>query len=286
MNARGGQRSPNRAAEDTLAAARRMMAEQFDIVRATEVGVVAGEVEPLHDMRVALRRLRTLLRTFGKACKLPGADRLERRLDRLQKALGPARDADVLIAILESRAVARLLNSLDAREQIIATQKKRRKDRKAAVQALLAGATHRRLKRDTARWLQTTTSTGRSVPPLRRIAAEAVQKALARVRKRSEMPAACPATAVHRLRIACRRARYLCEFFGAGPGDDLAQLALKFKAVQDVLGDVHDLDVLIVELNREHIAVPPALVGELGKRRQRLIRRFVKEWDRLQKSTS
>lgn len=276
MKTPANRRARKSAARGILAAAHRLMSEQLDLVFANERGVLAGEVEPLHDMRVALRRLRTLLRAFGKACALPGADRMERRLDSLQKALGPARDADVLIAILESRSVLRLLEGLDERERIVERQRELLRERKEAVRILLAGATYKRLKRDAAAFVQTIADTAPSgrIPSLSRVASTSIRKALERIRKRTAMPPSHPPPAVHRLRIACRRARYLCEFFAPILGKDTADLALKLKAMQDVLGDIHDLDVLTAELEREHVAVPPALVKSLAKRRTRLLRRF------------
>lgn len=271
------QRARSPAARGTLSATRRLMSEQLDLVFANEPGVLAGEVEPLHDMRVALRRLRTLLRAFGKACALPGADRMERRLDRLQKALGPARDADVLIAILESRSVLRLLEGLDERERIVERQRELLRERKEAVRILLAGATYKRLKRDAAAFVRAIPDAapgGARTPALRRVAETSIRKGLERIRKRTAMPPSHPPPAVHRLRIACRRARYLCEFFAPILGKETAALALKLKTMQDVLGDIHDLDVLTAELEREHIAVPPALVKSLVKRRARLLRQF------------
>ena len=64
--------------------------------------MLAGRIEPLHDMRVAIRRLRNLLKAFRKALPRPEADALEARFRRLSKKLGPARDMDVWMRALKS----------------------------------------------------------------------------------------------------------------------------------------------------------------------------------------
>jgi len=79
-------------------------------VRAQEVfahrdGVLAAaDVEPLHDMRVATRRLRAALELFDSC--FPRADFAQalRDVKRLADALGARRDLDVQIELLEGYA--------------------------------------------------------------------------------------------------------------------------------------------------------------------------------------
>src|SRR5579871_2580831 len=65
-------------------------------------GVREGEdIEAVHDMRVASRRLRAALSVFGAA--FPGRDfaRFERDVKAVTDALGAARDLDVMIDTLQ-----------------------------------------------------------------------------------------------------------------------------------------------------------------------------------------
>ena len=59
--------------------------------------------EATHDMRVALRRLRSATRTFGACYRGEGFRAFSRAGKRLRRRLGGLRDADVQLATLQSR---------------------------------------------------------------------------------------------------------------------------------------------------------------------------------------
>jgi CHAD domain-containing protein len=79
-------------------------------VRAGEVfehsdGVLdIGEIEPLHDMRVATRRLRAALEVFAPCFPPKRHRRALKRVKALADALGERRDRDVAIEFLERLA--------------------------------------------------------------------------------------------------------------------------------------------------------------------------------------
>jgi triphosphatase len=60
------------------------------------------DVEAIHDMRVAIRRLRSAFRTFGDCYPQKPLERIVRRTRRLGRKLGEVRDADVHLAALRS----------------------------------------------------------------------------------------------------------------------------------------------------------------------------------------
>lgn len=66
-------------------------------------GTRAGDdVEALHDMRVASRRLRSALSVFAEAYPARRFKPLEKQVAKVTDALGAVRDADVLIEFMES----------------------------------------------------------------------------------------------------------------------------------------------------------------------------------------
>ncbi|MCB0882813.1 MAG: CHAD domain-containing protein [Thermoleophilia bacterium] len=68
-------------------------------------------------------------------------------------------------------------------------------------------------------------------------------------------------TELHDMRIACKRLRYLLEIFGAAFTADLSPFVDEVKALQDVLGDIHDCDVQVPMLE-EHLRWLNAREGE------------------------
>jgi CHAD domain-containing protein len=63
-------------------------------------GVLAGDVEATHDMRVALRKLRTALRTFDDVLPKRATKRVGTTARRVARRLGVVRDADVHLGVL------------------------------------------------------------------------------------------------------------------------------------------------------------------------------------------
>src|SRR6185436_16839036 len=72
----------------------------------------AQDAEALHDLRVALRRLRSCLRAYDAILGPAIPKRLQRRMRKLAKRTGPGRDAEVRLKWLREEGSA-----LDDREQ-------------------------------------------------------------------------------------------------------------------------------------------------------------------------
>ena len=251
-----------RTAGDVLTVAIRTQAEAIlrghDDVRAS---ARAGGDAPdaVHDARVAVRRLRATLRAFA-----PWVATEDGTLDALTwwvRTLGAARDAEVqrdgLAALGRGLATA----TPDVRAGLVLLDGALRAahaEARAAVTTALASARCRDL---TAR-LDSLAAT----PPLAQGAGEdaaaalrpGVEHELGRVRRRtapvaswagpgSGEPRPAP-DVVHRLRKAARRARYAAEVL-AGSGDRAtdrwaADVVAHHHDLQDLLGTVHDADVL------------------------------------------
>jgi hypothetical protein len=78
----------------------------------------AGEVEALHDMRIAAKRLRYILETTAEACFGPYAQDAAKRAKDLQDLLGELHDCDVLLPrVQELHARLRDDDVLEARRR-------------------------------------------------------------------------------------------------------------------------------------------------------------------------
>ena len=114
------------------------------------------------------------------------------------------------------------------------------------------------------------------------LGAAAIRKALNRIEKRSDISSRNNPHEMHALRIACRRGRYVAELFGDALGRPVARLAKRLKALQDALGDIHDIDVRLEHLARQ--AHPPVvLTTRLRRVRKKCCKDFTKAWSRFEK---
>jgi hypothetical protein len=81
------------------------------------------------------------------------------------------------------------------------------------------------------------------------------------------------ATALHGLRIAAKRLRYLLELFAPCFGPYAATAAKKAKKLQDLIGEIHDCDVTLPRVE--------ALIAELRERDAADVRRLAGDADDL-----
>lgn len=110
--------------------------------------------ENLHQMRVGLRRLRTSLKVFDFALKLPKAAR-DRRLQEIARGLGTVRDLDVLHDLLINRYMVNL-PQLEQRQlyQVLSNLGKQRQVCFEKMGDLLRGDRYRTFKQAYAQWIR------------------------------------------------------------------------------------------------------------------------------------
>jgi len=115
-------------------------------------GVRGGQdVEALHDMRVATRRLRASLSVFQSAFPSRPFEKFERKISYLTDALGDARDTDVFIEFLK-KYVAGLSAEEKSEEfglhEFIKFQQKKREEQQVELLKTLRRLDPAELKRD------------------------------------------------------------------------------------------------------------------------------------------
>lgn len=85
-------------------AARTSLRQQLEELLRNLPGTRAGDnVEALHDMRVASRRLRSALSVFAASYPARQFGPLEKQVAKITDALGAVRDADVLIEFIQTQ---------------------------------------------------------------------------------------------------------------------------------------------------------------------------------------
>ena len=279
----GPSRMPGRANLDHVVAA---MSAQVAAIAAHAAGAKrARDPEEVHQMRVAVRRLRAVLRA-GRALFPEGwADDLRRELDWLGTRLGRVRDLDVLRAHLASQLGHRTAGGRAARERLL---RRLMADREAATAALRRALTGRRYAR-----LHPRLDAAVNAPPiptrdasLAGIAGAEFAKLRRAVRRLPKHPRA---EELHAIRIKVKRARYAAELVGPGLGRPGQRFIDKAKTVQDILGEHQDA-VTAERYIRRAIGAGPAarrladqLIRRQIARRAAAREAFAAQWPKLKR---
>ena len=205
-------------------------------------GVHLGEdPEALHQARVATRRLRSDLRTFGPLLDETWVSSLRDELRWLGAALGTVRDVDVLSLRFES--TSRQLSSADfypLRVMMTMLRAERRRRRRG-----LLNATGEPRYVGLLDQMVDAANDPRLLPPADR-PAEEVLLDLARVpferlmQTVSELPDEPADEDLHRIRIRAKRVRYAAEAVAPVVGKKAIRFAAAAAGLQDKLGDLQD----------------------------------------------
>jgi CHAD domain-containing protein len=214
-----------------------MLREQVRALVLHDAGTRRGvDPEELHRMRVAVRRLRAMLRAAKPMLREKWVRKLRNRLEWLGDALGPVRDMDVLRDYLRAEAAA-----LNRTEQ-------------AAIKPLLEALTAERA-RAQARMLDALRSPrycrlldrlDEAVDHPRVVMADVSLRAIAAeeyMRLQRAMLAHGPQPTdedLHATRIQGKRARYAAELAEVAVGEQATAFIRAAKRLQDVLGEHQD----------------------------------------------
>ena len=215
-------------------------------------GAIEGEVEPVHQCRVATRRLRELLPLCERELSAGIAGRARRRLRRVGRAMGPVREVDVALELADELARQQVVRD-EAAERLRQHLRDEREERREQMLDRLRAINTLKLERDLA-------DVARLLGMRQQTDAWALGLA-SRMEGRAQtlletVEAAGPlyiADRVHAVRIATKRLRYVLELAG-DTGEARTKRAVRdARGVQETLGRLHDLDVL-ADLMQELIA--------------------------------
>jgi hypothetical protein len=135
-------------AESVERLAKRIFSELHRAIISHETGSLEGDVEAIHDMRVAIRRLRVALNNFAVCASKEDRKRLRARLENLADALGAVRDMDVMIAAMKTSLTNRPDEDRGALSALIRRLRARRRLRLRALVNYLRGEEYAGFKRE------------------------------------------------------------------------------------------------------------------------------------------
>jgi CHAD domain-containing protein len=243
------------APDDSLTVAdivRDAMARSYGKLVVNEPGLWLGrDPEAVHQARVAVRRLRSDLRTFEPFVETEWANDLRAELRWLGAELGTMRDLEVMrdrlrdharrLTTAEAESARRAVRRLDA-------------DREAARGELLAtlGQTrYARLRHELDKSSLAPRCTSDARDPARAALAPVVRERWKKVRRAVKHLSSNPADeALHAVRIRAKRCRYAAEAGVPAFGRPAVEFAKALAGVQDVLGEHQDAVVAIGWLSK------------------------------------
>jgi CHAD domain-containing protein len=234
---------------------RAVLAELSDTIVANWPGTVE-HVDPefLHDLRVAVRRTRTILREGKKVLPRALVERAEERLGWLGAVTGPARDLDVHLVNWTTYSNPLTSDVVAALQPVRVRLEQRSRSAHDTLTQVLGSAEAAELMTTAATWWREPAahdpSGVRGDRPLGSFVAKRIARTHERLVKRGRsIHPDSPPQQVHDLRKDAKRLRYLLESF-AGLLNDAPRKAFvrRLKTLQDNLGEHHDAAIHVTAL--------------------------------------
>lgn len=244
--------------------------------------------EAVHQMRVALRRLRSAIKVFGPVVAGPQLEEAKADVRWLLAHLGPARDAHVFLDEVLAPVLA--LHPGHAGLEALCRHWETVRDRQ--FEAALAAVGERRftlLLLDLGAWVEAGDwlGTGNALltEPVGPYAASVLDKARRKMLKAGgkDLTRLAPED-LHQVRILGKRLRYAGEFFSGLAEKSRAKHFLgNLAELQDVLGELNDIAVALPRLaesgaNGDHAWAAGLVAGWHESRRGELMERAAKAW--------
>jgi CHAD domain-containing protein len=278
------------APEESLgAAATSALAFGADTLERGRAAAVAGEIEPIHQLRVASRRLRAAIEMFSGVIHAGQAALLRRDLPWLAQSAGKVRECDVIGDTIRARApklepkLAAMLPPLYSELEVSRTLAL------AALGEVLESArfntTMARLQKPRIR-ISASAALGTAAAGILARMARAMSRAGAPLTE-SSMP-----EAVHRLRVRVKRTRYTLEMLATLGGKRHRKALARLEELQDLLGSFNDTIIAIAWLiayasaegaPAEAVLAAGAMAESLRRRERKLARRCVKAWHKFER---
>jgi len=212
----------------------------------SEGAILTDDPEYVHQMRVAMRRLRAAMRMFNPVLPTGFAEHLVPLLRELMQQLGQARDLDVLIAEIVA-PVAQALPLEPRLMELTNAITNRLFDVRATTRAFLQRPAYGQRLLMSTQWLN---SQDFVKPPdqagahlsLLEFANKRLHRLLRNVLALANAACVEDPASLHSLRIGIKRLRYGIEFFGHMiPGNKGAKIVMRLAGLQEELGQLNDL---------------------------------------------
>lgn len=249
--------APVHSGQSVTQAFKSILIHNLDLQSQWEVAARSWEdIEGVHQMRVAFRRMRSALGLFRSAVPHTETDQWSEEMRGLAAQLGPARDLDVFID--EGLGAIEGKLTLPGGDKLMALAEHRREAAYQTVQAMLDGDRYGNFRGEFRQWTEDQAWLA-SLSDKRRkavhgnvvsFARKVLDKCERRVLSAGSHVDQDSAQEMHELRIKCKKLRYAADFFSP-----------LFRGVDDFIGHMKGLQDLLGVMN--DVAVMPSLLHEL-----------------------
>jgi CHAD domain-containing protein len=251
--------------DDTMAeAGKKVWLYYFAEMLSHQEGTLLGEnVEELHDMRVATRRLRSAFDVFNSVFDPKTMKRHLKGLRTIGRVLGQVRDMDVILENAITYQMQVKINSQKGLEPLVNAWKEAIERKRTKLINHLQSEAYHNFKQNFNLFLQVSDNLKVQSPQsegmnsrVRDTVPVLVYSRYAAVRAYESVLPTASVVQLHTLRIEIKKFRYTMEYFREILGEGVNQAIDELKQLQDHLGELHDADVAC-----------------------QLVRGFLKEWE-------
>ena len=245
-------KNPGVKPDDSMAeAGRKILRFHFAHMLNHEQGTRLGaDIEELHDMRVATRRMRAAFEVFKPFYRKKLVKNLQKGLRATGRALGRVRDLDVLLEKAEHHLETLPEADRPGLDPLLETWQQERASERDKLLAHLDSESYGHFKQEFNIFTSTPDaevrhSSGTNSRPdlVQHVLPILVYTNLARVRALEGILSSATVEQLHALRIEFKKLRYTLEFFREVLGPQAKGVVEELKAMQDHLGDLNDANV-------------------------------------------
>lgn len=243
-------KSPGVEPNDSLSeAGRKVLGYHFAQMILHEEGTRLGkDIEELHDMRVATRRMRAAFEVFEDAFEPKAVKTHLKGLRATGRSLGRVRDLDVFMEKAQRYLETIPEEQRDGLQPLLSLWEEEREQGRDKMLEHLDSEDYAEFKRKFSHFLTTPGTGAKPVPQtsphlVQHIAPVLIYTRMASVRAYDSILTSATIDQLHGLRIEFKKLRYTLEFFREVLGESVKDLIAEIKTMQDHLGDLNDADV-------------------------------------------
>ncbi|MGC9327452.1 MAG: CHAD domain-containing protein, partial [Candidatus Hinthialibacter sp.] len=270
---------------------KKALASNYDIFLDREEGALSGrDIEDIHRMRVASRRIRALLKNMKDIYGRKRVKPFRKEFGRAADLLGKLRDIDTFVLFMEECQPQLSKSVQPAVRELIDERLQVREQERILLNEEFSQEWFKNLKNNFEDFLHHHTDEDLQSPASSSSAPFLIEKSLNKILAQRHSALKADQKKLHQLRIQFKQLRYLCESLAFCYGAGIHPIIEEFVAIQDSLGAMQDFhrDIQFLKTSRKDILAGAKknkaasslneLVEQLEKSLEKERKKFYKQW--------